>query len=358
MKICFFADGESIHTLRWCQYFVDRKVEVHLITFKQVQVPGVQVHFIDGGTVNVSGGNGRLLLKYRRVKKILRSIRPDIFHAFYATSYGITGALCAYHPYLISAWGSDVLVSPNQSKLIRILMKLAFRRADWITVVADHMQSAVVQLGGSSERLSTVSYGVNPSLFNRDSRQLDPNRFVITSTRNLEPVYNIPQLIRAVALVRDSIPGLKLNLIGSGSLREELEQMVQELHLESCVIFHGKLTPQNLVTELKHSDVFVTVSRSDGEAISLVEAMACGVFCIASDIVANQQWIRHNENGFLVKLDDVEQLAAQLIECSENYETLQQKALVINEQIVEERGNWFNNMKKITDLYQQLLKQQ
>ncbi|MEN9523212.1 MAG: hypothetical protein RL065_1589, partial [Bacteroidota bacterium] len=147
MKICYFADAPSIHVVRWCKHFASLGHEVHLISFKQNTIENVTEHFIDIGDINVKGGNWKVLLKFGEVKKILKQIKPDIFHAMYATSYGITGALCRFHPYIITTLGTDVLITPNQSKIIKYLLKFAFKKADWITAMADHMKVAMEEMG-------------------------------------------------------------------------------------------------------------------------------------------------------------------------------------------------------------------
>ena len=155
MKICFFADGGSIHTVRWCTHFQKLGNEVHLITFNRVEIPNVHVHSVEAGKVNVAGGNWRVLLKFRKVKKLLAEISPDVFHSLYATSYGTTGALCGFHPYVITALGTDVLISPQQSKIYKRLLQFAFSKTDWITAMSDFMKKVIHEMGVANEKIST-----------------------------------------------------------------------------------------------------------------------------------------------------------------------------------------------------------
>ena len=68
MKICLLADGESIHTIRWCKHFFGLGHEIHLITFKKVEMDDIHIHFIDTGKINVEGGNWKILLKFLHIK--------------------------------------------------------------------------------------------------------------------------------------------------------------------------------------------------------------------------------------------------------------------------------------------------
>ena len=78
MKICFLADGQSVHTERWCQYFLSAGHEVHLITLRNTDLDGVHFHFIDAGNIASAGGNWKIIFKFRKVKSLVKKIKPDI----------------------------------------------------------------------------------------------------------------------------------------------------------------------------------------------------------------------------------------------------------------------------------------
>lgn len=357
MKICLFADGESIHTIRWCNYFLELGHEVHLISFKNVTIPNVSTYFVASGDINVKGGNWKVLLTFPKVKKLLKKIQPDVFHAHYATSYGITGALCNFHPFVITTLGSDILISPNQSKPIKILLKWALKRADWITSMADHMTLKINELIQNKSKITTLPFGIDTAIFNEKSNKELSEPFTIVSTRNFEEVYNIPHLIKAFSIVKIQIPDSQLILIGAGSLKTDLEKLVEELNLQNNVTFKGKLTQTEIAEELNKSHLFVTVSKSDGNNISLNEAMACGTICIATRIPANVQWIEDKVNGFLVDIDDVTNLADSILTAHENYSSFQEIALPLNRKIIAEKANWYNNMSSVISKYSSLIKQ-
>ncbi len=356
MKICFFADSESIHTIRWCHYFKSIGYDVHLISLKSTLVEGIPVYPLNLEGIKASGGSWKTLFKYREVKKLLKKIKPDIFHSLYATSYGITGALCSYHPYVITALGTDVLISPKQSKIYRILLRYAFKRTDKITVVAEHMRSAAIELGAKPENVLAIPMGVDQLIFNSHKRELSEERFEVISTRNFEPVYNIPHLLKAIKLVLPKIPNIHVNLLGSGSLKEEMIQMSKDLGIWDHVTFVGKKTQPEMAEFLNRSHVFVSLSLSDGNNISLNEGMACGTFNIVTDIPANRQWIEDGKNGFLIPVDDVNLLVQRLIESRDRFDELTKQAAPINEKLLQQNGIWQNNMKRVEAMYHQLVK--
>lgn len=355
MRICYLADSESIHTKRWCEHFTSKNHEVFLISFKKAcAISRINFRHIDAGTLSVKGGNWKVLLKANTIKKIIQDINPDIVHAHYATSYGIVGALSNTHPYIITALGSDILISPTNSIAYRLLLKFAFKKADWITVMADHMKSSMANIGNFDSKTEVVPFGIDTKLFNSNNRMLNSENFVITSTRNFENVYNIPHLIKAVSKLAGKIPNLRLNLIGDGSKRKEIEHLVDSLGLSNTTKFYGKIPQSEMVGILNRSHIFVSVSISDGNNISLNEAMACGAFPIVTDIPANTQWIEHNKNGFLVPVNNVDELVLQLQNSYENFSTLSNLAFPLNQEIIKEKANWHKNLKKVEDKYFQL----
>ena len=354
MKICLLADGDSIHTQRWCQHFYELGHELHLITFKNVQIKNINVHVVAGVDIKVSGGNWKIIFKYKQVKKIIQKIQPDILHALYATSYGLLGALSGFKKYIVTPLGTDVLISPNQSFIYRAILKFVFKKAKVITSMAPHMREAMLKYGAKEGKITDIILGINTDIFNKSNRNLPTNQFVICSTRNFEPVYNIPHFLKAIAYIKDEIPNLKVNIIGDGSLKEDLINLSKQLNINNEVTFLGKVPQSKVVDILNHSHVFVTVSLSDGNSLSLIEAMACGAYPVATDILANRQWITDGINGSFVKINDVEGLAKCLINIYKNYFSIIPTAMEKSDKIILEKGTWNVNMSKMNEIYQSL----
>lgn len=355
-RICYLADGKSIHTRRWCEYFLSQGFEIHLITFRATEIPGVIVHFVDCGNIEVSGNNKKVLLKIPQIRRILRKIKPDIVHAHYATSYGLTGALGGFHPFVVTALGSDVLISPFQNKWYKFLLRFVFRKADWITAMSDPMKEIMISLGAAKNKTETVVFGIDPDIFNDRNRNTPVDTFTIISTRNFEDVYNIDVLIRALNLVNQKIKNIKVHLIGAGSKETQIKSLIGELHLTSIVEMHGRMPQQQIADLLRASHLFVSVSSSDGNNISLNEAMACGCLSVVSDIPANRQWIADGKNGFFTEAITAEAVAAKIQEAYTSYDNLIVVANTLNQKVINEKAIWKTNMQKVEQHYLKLCK--
>ena len=354
-KICFLADGTSIHTVRWCKYFIDKGHEVHLLTLQKAEIEGVFIHYINCGEINRSGGNWKILTKFWKVRKLIKQINPEIVHSFYATSYGILGALSGFHPFVVTALGSDVLISPLNSKPYRLLLKYVFSKAQWITAMSDPMKKTMINLGAKTENINTLIFGIDTSIFNNSHRQTPNDQFVVTSTRNFEKIYNIDILLDAIGICQSQIPNLHVNLIGSGRLGLMLKEKIEALGLSEIVHFIGKLTQPEIADYLNTSQLFVSVSSSDGNNISLNEAMACGCVSVVSDIPANRQWIIEGENGFYCTEITPEAIARAIIKASSEYNNIAEKSAALNKDIIAEHADWNINMQKVERKYNQLI---
>lgn len=351
MKICLLADAESIHTVRWCNHFAEHGYEVHLISFKQAQLLGVKTYHVNAGAINVSGGNWRVIFQYRKVKTLLQQINPDVLHSLYATSYGLVGALTGFKRYIVTPLGTDILISPNHSAIYRAILRYVFKRAKIITTMAPHMTEAMLRLGVDSNKIKEIIFGINTSIFNLNKHKISESEFLIASIRNFETVYNIPHFLRAIALVKDQIPNLKVKLVGDGSLKQQLIQLSKELKIDDVVSFLGKVPQTDVVQLLSEARIAVTTSLSDGNSLSLLESMACGAYPIATDIPANRQWVTTNVNGKLVKIDDVKGLADAILEVYKNYDHLVPTAIAKSQEILAQKGTWQVNMQKMEEIY-------
>lgn len=355
IRICFLADGQSIHTRRWCAWFSGQGYEVHVISFRDAEIPGATVHFVDCGPVNVAGNNKRFLLKIPQIRRLVKQIAPDIVHAHYATSYGLTGALCGRKPFVLTALGSDVLVSPFENTLYRWLLEFVFRKADWITAMSDPMKDVMIRLGADAAKISTVIFGIDPDVFHAEGRTDAEEPFTLISTRNFEPVYNINVLLKAVAGVKPDIPGLKMHLVGRGSMEGTLKEMIVALKLEDVILFHGQQTQLQIAELLRQSQLFLSVSSSDGNNISLNEAMACGCFSVVSDIPANRQWIQDGLNGYYSTSITERDIAEAIRKAYAAYHEKRQEAFVYNQALIREKALWSENMKKVAYIYTKLM---
>jgi glycosyltransferase involved in cell wall biosynthesis len=351
MRILYVSDAASIHTRRWAEAFRDAGDEVHVASFRPSDIAGVIVHRLP----TLGLGKAGYLAAVPVLHKLAKRIRPDVVHAQYVTSYGFVAAAARLKPLVVTAWGTDVLISPQESLLSRRLAERALKAADRITTVAEHMNPAVLALGVHSSKLMALPFGVDTSLFRPPSIPVAPDPPLrVISTRNFGPVYSVHTVIDAVRQLVQKGHDVQLELVGTGPLLPELEERARHPALKGRVTFHGAVDHQRLVSLLGAAHVFVSSALSDGNNVSLNEAMACACFPITTDIPANAQWIEHGRNGMLFAAGDSKQLAA-CVESAAGNSVLRANAGVLNRRIVEQRADWRTGVKLMRDVYKQVI---
>jgi glycosyltransferase involved in cell wall biosynthesis len=387
LRICVVGDLDGVHTHRWVRWFVERGHELHAVSYYQPRrpPPGVTVHALVGGSVSTAlpGGPGRAGwrpaarrlaeavspslwrlvngLRYQRrgLGRAIDSVAPDVVHAHYVVEHGFYAALAGRRPLVVTAWGSDVLVAPRCSPLARAIARYALRRADLVTSNNEYMAQRLVELGAPAERVVLVVLGADAFFLERPgvSVNLRPSSETpptVISVRSLDSrLYNVDVILRAMALVRKRVPDARLLVAGEGRLRVRLERLALRLGLEEAVAFLGYLNREALRDALASAHVYVSVPRSDGTAVSTLEAMAVGCFPIVSDLPSQEELVRDGENGFRVPVGDGGVLAERIVEALARPD-LRRQALEPNRDLVRRRGLLEENMARMEELYRGL----
>jgi glycosyltransferase involved in cell wall biosynthesis len=348
-RILYVSDAQSIHTRRWAEHYRDSGIDVHIASFRPMQITDVTVHVLP------TGGLGRLgyFFAIPALQRLTKILKPDVIHAQYITSYGFLTAWAGLRPMVLTAWGTDVLISPRQSRLMRWLASYAVRHADAVTTVAQHMNPAVVELGVSLDSVSAVPFGVDTERFKPllNGQKSSRKYLRLISTRNFAPIYSVETLIDAVAKCASHGLRLDVDLVGDGVLRNALQHQVEAAGLSDSFTFHGHVNHERLTELLADADIFVSSALSDGNNVSLNEAMACACYPIATNIPANAQWIEDGKNGLLYASGDSDALADCIERASKN-DLSRETAGFLNRKIVEQRADWRVCVDQMTKTYE------
>ena len=357
MKICYIGDAQSIHMQRWAKWFADKGHDVHLITDTLAKIDNVKIH-----PVIKRGKRLNFLIRTWQTRRLVRKIKPDILHAHYIFGYGLFGAMSGFHPFIVSAWGSDILIDAEESFLKRIAIRYAIKRADTVHTETDMVKEVIIDLGGNDEKNVISPFGVDINKFSpekeggvQEKLGLEGN-YVVISTRNLKPIYDIPTLIKAVPIVLREISNIKFLLAGSGEQEKDLKELAKYLKVADAVRFVGTISHDDLPKYLAISDIYVSTSLSDTISVSLLEAMSCGLSPIVTDIEGNRDVIKDSENGFIFPKSNPEKLAEKIIYLLKN-EDIREKFGEKNRKIIIEKYDWDKCMEKIEKEYKKLVEE-
>ena len=352
LRILFFADASSVHTRRWVASAVERGAEAVVITRQPGEVPGArQVIAIRPGSDKATWF--KALPEVRRVVRELgATFRPDIVHGHYVTSYGLWAAACGLNcPKVLTAWGSDILVTPKQSRLMRWVVRWSLRRADLITADSMDMVEEIASYDPTAP-VHQILWGADTDKFTPATPASD---FQVVSLRSWEPNYNIDLVIEAFARFLSLRPHSHalLHLLGGGRMEAALQERVAALRLLQQVRFHGRVGDQAMVEAIQRSHVSVSVPTSDATSVSVLESMACGLPIIATDLPANRQWITER-GGWIVPVRDVDAVAQALLTAYDHPERLAQMG-AHNRDLIERQASRRGQMDAMWRLYEKLL---
>lgn len=352
MKICFLAGADSIHSKKWIEYFANRGHEIHWLTLmpnRFGEIKNVKFYYLKKFFVKPLD----IILNTILVRKLIKKINPAILHAHYAGVNGILAALSGFHPFILTVWGSDILMAV-QSKIKRNLLKFVLNKADLITCDAEHMKDTMIKLEVPFSKIKIICFGIDTQKFSPSKK--DNILPTIISLRNLEPVYNLETLIKAAHLVLKEFPEVKFIIAGQGSEEKKLKEMVQSLNISESINFLGSIPNDKIPEYLKMADIYVSTALSDaGIAASTAEAMACGLPVVITDSGENKKWIKDGKNGFVVSVKNPEILAKKIIYLLRN-EELRRRFGEINRKIIEEKNNYYKEMKKVEEIYKEIIK--
>ncbi|MFC2005156.1 glycosyltransferase, partial [Chloroflexota bacterium] len=261
-----------------------------------------------------------------------------------------------------SAWGSDILIDPRRYPIIKPFTKYALKNADLVTCNSKTLKNGILELGIKQNKVIVIEHGVDTELFSPKQRNNDvKNRLGITNaptvicSRSLKPVYNFEMFLNAMPLILRQIPETKFIIVGDGELMEPLQELACLLGVSSAVKFIGRVPHREIPEYLNSAEVYVSTSISDSTSSSLIEAMACGLSPVVTDLPANREWITAGENGFIVPQDDYQTLAIKVTNLLENAE-LRENMGKINRMMIMEKAEYGNEMNKMMGLYSDLVR--
>jgi glycosyltransferase involved in cell wall biosynthesis len=311
VRILFFADADSVHTRRWVAAAVERGAQAIVITRRPAEVPGAQeVIAIAPGSDKASWF--KALPQVRRVaREVAARFQPTLVHGHYVTSYGLWATACGLKcPVVLTAWGSDILVTPRESRLMRLVVGWSLRHADLITADSMDMLGEIARYHPQAP-CHQILWGADTDKFVPGEASPD---FDVVSLRSWEPNYNIDLIVEAFSRFLTLRPQshARLHLLGGGSMQAALEARVQELRLLQQVRLHGRVGDADMVRAIQQSRVSVSVPTSDATSVSVLESMACGLPVIASDLPANRQWL-DERGGWVVPVRDVDAVTQALV---------------------------------------------
>jgi glycosyltransferase involved in cell wall biosynthesis len=252
--------------------------------------------------------------------RLRRTFAFNVIDAHFAYPEGYAATLLGRWlrvPVCISLRGTEVPLARDPRRRHRMIQ--ALKHATRIFSVSDSLKRHAASLGVASDKIAVVGNGVDTDKFHRLDKQaarqslgLDLDTPVLVSVGALVERKGFHRVIECLPALRRRFPGLRYLVVGGagpeGDWSARLRSSVIDLELHDCVVFLGTLAPEELSVPLSAADVFVLATRNEGWANVFLEAMACGLPVVTTDVGGNAEVVANANLGTVVPFGQADQL--------------------------------------------------
>ncbi len=296
--------------------------------------------------------------RVEHVRRIAAELRPDIVHAGWVQTSGWYAARAGLKPLILMPWGSDILIDAKRDAGTLERTREVLRAADAVTCDCGIVQREIQALHPIPDaRFLILPWGVDLKVFRgRQLRTEARRRFgwgeepVVVSTRTFRSVYAVDATIRGFAAVLRERPDARLVLLGDGPEMAVLKGLTRSLGVAERTTWLGYSEEARIVDLLSAADLYVSPSLSDGSSVSLLEAMACALPCVVSDLPGNREWIEDGTTGRLVSPGDAEATGRRMKELLDDPWACIRMGEAARE-VIRRKADWHRNLDGLDALY-------
>jgi len=364
-KLAYAHDGESVYDELFLNTLRQR-YDVYVFTFhpspphipsglKTVKVrdliPETNLHPFEGMRKHLLTPARALA-----IRRNLQRIKPDVLIGCWASTYGFYSACSRFHPFILFVWGSDVLLLPTKYFPLKPLVVYSLKKADVVVVDSNVQKETAIRLGCRPEKIVKFPW-VNLTGFTQNENQRNAIRdeygwtkenVVVISLRNHRSIYGIEHLINAVPTIIEKNKNVRFLILGEGPLSRLFKSKMKRFAENGYVEFVGAVPHEKVTSYLSAADIYVSTSYSDGTSASLLEAMACELPAVVTDIAGNAEWIENEVNGFLIPVASSQKLTEKILQLADNQE-LREKLRSKAKETVKAKVDWQKNMHRLME---------
>lgn len=232
------------------------------------------------------------------------------------------------------------------------------KKADAIRVVSQGIRQKLIRHGVDEQKIHIISTPVNLKKFEKYNsakvahyKKEFPGKNILFIGR-LEPIKNLSWFLQVFKKVLQKYKDVNLIIGGTGSQLEKLKAKAKKLKIDNKVKFLGRVEHDDVADFLHFCDFLVLPSISESFGKTLIEANACAKPVIATATTGAQEIIQNNKNGFLIKINNSQQMQNKILELLMNPE-LAEKMGKLGKKLVAER--YGSNTQKIIDLWKEII---
>ena len=288
----------------------------------------------------------RVLVGAWKLRALARECDAQMVLALYGGIQAAIACLSGVRPYGVYVVGSDVLLA---DPIRRLISRVSMRRASTVLANGRYLADKTRELA-PDVRIEPLYFGIDLDRFQPPPVPNRGHRFVCS--RAFHEVYDNGTIVRALTALKVVPPDFALSFLSSGPLLDETIELADRMlapAMRKGLSFAGGVSDTEVVAALRSATFYLSASLSDGASASLLEAMACGLIPIVSDIPANREWINDRENGLLFTPGDHLALA-RCIEVAMDGGSWIASAIATNYRMVAERANADVNLQRLSQV--------
>ncbi|MEH7075188.1 N-acetyl-alpha-D-glucosaminyl L-malate synthase BshA [Neobacillus drentensis] len=254
-----------------------------------------------------------------KMAEVANREKLDILHVHYAIPHAVCAILAKQmsqrdFKIVTTLHGTDITVLGYDPSLTDAI-KFGIEKSDVVTAVSKALVDQTYELINPDKQIETVYNFIDDRIYKKSDAGLLKSDFeikeeekVIIHVSNFRPVKRVKDVVKSFAMIAAAMPA-KLLLVGDGPEMTIVCKLVREFGLEDQVIFLGK---QESLEELYSiSDLMLLLSEKESFGLVALEAMACGVPCIGTNVGGMPEVINHGVNGFICEVGDIEDISSK-----------------------------------------------
>jgi glycosyltransferase involved in cell wall biosynthesis len=343
MKKLLLFGPDSIHLINYLDLISGYFDEILVVTDgqnKSLVYPKQEI--IDFSIRNPLKNRAKIL----KIKKIVKDFNPTIIHLHNigTGAYLLEKAIRQSGiPKVATAWGSDVLVATHRSFIFRRIVKNVLSNFNYFTCDAYFMANEMQKLVANELDIKIANFGVERVEIDETAKEN-----IIYSNRLHNPLYRIESIIDLFHKYSENNPNSEWKLVvaATGSETENLKIKVQKSNFASRIEFVGWINSDQNLEWYKKAKIYISIPKSDGTSISLLEAMENGCVPIVSNLPANNEWITDEFNGIIFK-NNLDSPIEKAISLNREF------VIKINREIIYIHGLKPSNRAKFLAIYDQ-----
>jgi glycosyltransferase involved in cell wall biosynthesis len=293
------------------------------------------------------------------------SRQTQIFHAYWMFAGLVAIAVKCFTsiPVVINLFGSDILFL--KIPVIWSLLCKILNRADAIVCESQHFADQLIAKGISKEIIHICSWGIDLEQFKpcvklskRKSLQLPKELPLILAVGNLSERKGHKYLLGSLPKILNDFGPVKVIIVGEGDFRGCLEKMIADLNLEQHVRLMGFQKEETIPNWLNTADIFILSSLLEGTPNILLEAMACRLPVVTTDVGGIGNVVKNGYNGIIIPPRSESKLAEAVISLLQDPDLRERLAAKAENTVNSDFGSWKTQASILKNLYSQILKLQ